>query len=411
MKSIHTRILSARSIFVLFFIAISTGAIAQMSNINTALIRLNNKDLKDAKKYIDMAYASEETKDHPKMWVTRGDVYYALVTDTNEDGIAARIMDKDLAYKSLESYINALKSGEKKYHDQAILGGIGVAAIVYNESVGAIKDKNYDMALRNYTKILEFFPYDKKEEMKKSGLSENDITKNAGLVAYYKKDWEAVKKYMSALAEKNFLDPDVYIVLAKTYEELGDTATAIKYVEQGRGLKNDNEDLINEELYLYSRTNQADKLISKLSAAIETDPSNPKYYYFRGTTYEGLYKQDNKHTEYLDKAEADYKKAIEMEPGHFESNFALGILYFNKAVPVINERENTDNVKQKQKFDELDAKAKDLLNTAAKYYEAALATNDKDLDLLTYAKLCYAQLQNMEKVSELGKKIKALEGK
>ncbi|MCX6189979.1 MAG: hypothetical protein NTW54_10345 [Bacteroidetes bacterium] len=89
-------------------------------------------------------------------------------------------------------------------------------------------------------------------------------------------------------------------------------------------------------------------------------------------------------------------------------NIMLGIMYFNKAVPIINERENTDNVKQKKKFDDLNNQANALLNIALKYYETSNTLKADDIETLTYIKLCYAQLKNEEKVMELTKKINDL---
>ena len=70
---------------------------AQTSNVNTARIRLNNQDVKDAKKYIDLAAENEETKNSSKMWLTRGDVYYAIATapDSTKEGLVILLLDRD----------------------------------------------------------------------------------------------------------------------------------------------------------------------------------------------------------------------------------------------------------------------------------------------------------------------------
>ena len=110
----------------------------------------------------------------------------------------------------------------------------------------------------------------------------------------------------------------------------------------------------------------------------------------------------------MEKAELDYKESIKLDAGDADVNIALGIFYFNKAVPVINERENTDNVKQKKKFDDLNIKASELLNSAIKYYEAANTIRPNDVEILNFCKLTYAQLGQEQKVVEIGNKIKAL---
>lgn len=401
-------------------VVITIQSTAQKSNVNTAIISLRDNDLKEAKKSIDAAAENEETKNNPKMWYTRGDVYFRIAVDTTLEGVAMRLIERDAAYKGLESYINCLKTGDEKLSKDALKAAVAVASEVYNLAITAVQSKDRDSiqmingyiyAIRNLELILTVFPFDKKDEMKKSGLSENTVLKNAGLFAYYTKDYSRVNKYMGKLAAAGFVDPDVYIIMSKSFQEQKDTATAIKYIEQGRELKPDNQDLIDEELFLFSRTNQGDKLVEKLSKAIEGDPSNAKYYYYRASTYEGLYKNNIQRTDYMDKAEADYKKSLELEPSDVDVNIALGILYYNKAVPIINERENTDNVKQKIKFDALDKKAKDILNSALKYYEAANTLKPNDREILDYLKKTYAQLGDEEKVADLTRKLKALNDK
>lgn len=413
-----------KHVFLILAMATTLVAAAQKSNITTAQISLRDRDYKEAKKYIDLAAANEETKNNPKMWYTRGDVYFAIAIDTTVVGQVLRLTDPEPAYKSLESYINCLKTGDEKF-SKAALGQIagdpgkvlGIAPYVYNEGLMALQRQNdgkdpngFATAIRYFELILTAFPYDKGNKIKAANteLSENMVTKNTGKVAYFKKDWPLVNKYLVKLANENFADADVYITLSKAFQEQGDTASAIKYVEIGRNLLSENQDLITEELVLYSLTRQGDKLIEKLTKAIESDPNNSKYYYYRASTYEGLFKNDIKRTDYLDKAETDYKKSLEIDPNDADVNTLLGIMYFNKAVPIINERENTDNEKQKKKFDDLDRQATELLNISIKYYDASLSIKGDDIDVLNYLKYAYAQLRNMEKVTEIGKKIEAL---
>ncbi len=417
---------SLKYLFIFIFFVISIAASAQRNNVETAKISLRDGDLKDAKKYIDLAAAHEETKNNAKMWLTRGDVYFAIAIDTTLIGKALRLFEAEPAYKSLESYINCIKTGDVKLSKVALdqIAGetgkvLGIAPVVYNEAliaqqnqIDSIDRNGFATSIRYFELILSAFPYDKENKIKAANtdLTENTVVKNIGKIAYFKKDWALVTKYLGKLAADNFLDEDVYITLSKAFQEQGDTVTAIKYVEQGRDLLPEKQVLIDEELALFSLTNQGDKLIEKLSKAIEGDASNAKYYYYRAITYEGLAKNDTKLVGYAEKAEADYLKSLELEANNLDVNIRLGIMYFNKAVPIINERESTDNIKQKKKFDDLNTQANLLLNISLKYYQAANAIKADDIEVLTYMKLCYAQLGDEAKVLELGKTIKLLEG-
>ena len=67
--------------------------------------------------------------------------------------------------------------------------------------------------------------------------------------------------------------------------------------------------------------------------------------------------------ENFEKAEADYKKALELKPDYFDAAYNLGAMYFNQAA-VYNNKANELNYKETTKIKEATAKAQEYFAKA-----------------------------------------------
>jgi hypothetical protein len=157
MKSIKLMMLSA-------IMTLTFQLSAQSSNVQTANISLNDNDLKDAKKYIDLAAANESTKNDPKMFFVKGDVYFRLALDTTEKTLIYRVQDNAMVYKALEAYINCLKSGNEKYSKLALnqIAGdpgkaLGIGVVAYNEALIAEQNQFDGKDLHGFETAIKYF--------------------------------------------------------------------------------------------------------------------------------------------------------------------------------------------------------------------------------------------------------------
>src|ERR1017187_6229144 len=88
-------------------IVFSNGLFAQSNNVQNAWNYLRSKDLDKAKAAIDLAAVHEDTKNKPKMFLYRAEVYMAIM-DTKEDKF--KNLDPDAAEKCFAAVINCLKT-------------------------------------------------------------------------------------------------------------------------------------------------------------------------------------------------------------------------------------------------------------------------------------------------------------
>ena len=116
------------------------------------------------------------------------------------------------------------------------------------------------------------------------------------------------------------------------------------------------------ELDIYLKQGKTDILIKKLDDAVAADDQNKIYYFARASTYEKLNKPEM--------AEADYMKAVEIDPEYYDANFNLGVLYVNKARPLIEKMQKTYT---KPEQNALEIEIKSMYGIALVYFEKCLA--------------------------------------
>jgi len=152
--------------------------------------------------------------------------------------------------------------------------------------------------------------------------------------------------------------------------------------------------LINMELDIYLKQGRSGELIQKLDNAIASDDQNPMYYFARAITYEGMKDKE--------KAEADYKKTIEIDPNFYDAYYNLGVLYINKSNALV---EKLDQVYKQSEFDKIDGEITALYKVAIGYFESALENPEmgevERKDLAGTMKRIYAKLKNESKVAEM----------
>ncbi len=342
--------------------------------------------LEKAKVSADKAIAFEKTKNDPELWAYRSVIYSSIaVTDTvnkaNAEAAFKTAQESIVKAKSLDdknTYASTLENAERN-----------LSVVMQNKGVAAFNKKDYPEAYKSFKYIADI---DSKDS------TFNQYTAYAASAA--KMYDEAIVYYKKSIAV-NDKNPNLYSELGRVYLTKTDTASALKVYEEGKAKYPSNLGLIFDELNIYLNRGEAAKQITKIESAIAADGKNKVLHYVAGIAYAA-----NKETA---KAEASYKKAIELDPNYQEANYNLGVLFIDKANVFITEANKlSTNKASEAKYTALRGKFMAELNNALPYLEKAEEINPKDKNTLVTLREVYVKLNKLDKASAIKKRIDTL---
>lgn len=451
--------------------AMVNAAFAQNNNVESAAIYLRNAEMADAKKAIDEAAVHEETKDNLKMWFYRTAVYDTLLRNPQYksliDGnsveqfvLAAKGCVKNDAKKKYEYYCNNVAIIQSSFD-------------AYNAAYDFLQKKEYGKAVKFFGYVLDNVQYDKEGTLKKNNITDKNIYNAIYRSAFVDANYPTAQQYSQKLIDLDYNDPLIYYFNAETYLIGGDTTKALEVVSAGRKRFPTEKDLINYELNIYLKQNKSDVLLAKINEALESTPDNSTLIYVRGNIYDKfasskykaselakdeaealnkkakaekvpanktkLTNQAKKQQQLSDslfkemkasaaKAEADYKKVIELDPENFDGHYAMGALLNNYENTELVAKINALNAATQEEYDRklapLQKLQKELLTRALKHFDDAMAIaenmseadadkkrekNNLKLMVLESKKSVYANLNDQAKFMELKKIIDEME--
>ena len=209
-----------------------------------------------------------------------------------------------------------------------------------------------------------------------------------------------------------------YNSLVDLLYKLNDSTNAIECLKKGRlALPNDLELLKKEINYFIAKGKSMDAL-NNLNSAIDAKPKDELLYFTRGNIYDnianprdsqGKFGQRKKnYDEMIGKAEADYKKAIELNPELFVALYNLGVLYNNDGSYWNTEADklSADKTSDKPKYDEYLKKSNDSFKKAMPMFEKALMNNPKSTSCMKALKQIYARLGMTKELNEINERLK-----
>jgi hypothetical protein len=434
---------------------------AQKSQVESAALYFNNAEMEDAKKAIDAAFEHPDTKDNVKMLYYRAAIYDTIATSKDEK---VRKLDIDAAEKWALAAKRCLELDKKEIYKEQIEYNIVNAAFACNSAAYEASQRgDYKKIQSYYQLVIDLLPYDKNGDMKTNNLTEKSIVFNQFYFANKEKIKEDQKKYLKRLIELDYQDHLIYAYLTNIYLEEGDTNTAISYLEKGRTLFPEKKDLIGQEINIYIAQNKLDILMQKVELANEQKPEDPDLIYTRGNLYDNAatgfakeikkYKEEaaainkkakieknvatkkqleaqakdlstkvmelnKKAAQYQSKAEADYFKAIELNPDMIDAYYNLGALTNNKTTAIaekINAIDAKTQIEYDKKFNALKKVQDSIFSVAISQFEKVIeiaevksekTAEDKTIkyaylkDAYYSLQLIYAGMKNESKSNE-----------
>lgn len=383
-------------ILILAAAAVTGGVSAQKNkvvsayNYNKAFSRSQKcKELVSGVEAINMAIEHDQTKNWAKTWYYRGNLYYNVIASKDE---ACKNIDANALDKCTDSYLKALVlnfedaelkkldlqkedgsdlmkffsalQNNPKMDDESYTSNImgrklpGLAGEYANRGINKFSNKDYKGAQENFGKSMMLTQL--------TGRMDTMLLYNTALASEYAEDYETAKQVYDGLIKMNYnidgAGPDLYKSMHKIYTKEGNKEKAAEYISMGRKAYPEDNSLLVLELEGFLQSGKNDEALANLDAGITNDPKNAVLYFARGTVYENLKNQE--------KAVADYKKAIEINPEYYDASFNLGAYYFNSGADKINES-NKLPLNETKKYDALKAEAKKDFEAAVPHIENA----------------------------------------
>ena len=398
-----------KTIFTILLAAISSIAFAQKQNITSAAILLkqysSEKDtsvqtlkIKEAKEFIDQAFANESTSNEPKMWNYRAPIYLQIA-------LKKPSLDEDAILKATEAHIKSLQKDEKgrvivrkwTTEEDILAGLIQCGYKLFNVAIDKYNAKDYTGALKYYNAIFDIIPLDAEDQLKRGNITKETILYNSFFASSMMKDNATSKKLLQQLIDINFNEPAIYIHMSNVYLEDKNTDKALEYLKLGRNMFEGDQSLINTEINLYIQLGRTSELIEKLGEAIALDSENDLLYFNRGTIYD-------QEGDFVN-AEKDYKASLAINPDAFGTNYNLGALYFNAGVAINNKANDTSSNKI---FEKLKKEAEASFAKALPFLETAYELNGEDKNTLLSLKQLYYLSGDYKKSEEMKKQIEEL---
>jgi len=333
---------------------------------------------------INQAVASDKTKDKdkPKAWFTRGEIYYQLV-DPSTQALFAKytkgMQPGEPLQKAAESYKKALElDGPTGEYGKQVPGRLqNLYGLAFNEGVKNYNDKDYDKAVASYQLASQMNPQDTTAVLY-SAYALSAKQDYAGAKAAYNQllGMDAYKAKPAPVG--------VYTQLLQIARQEKNDAEAQKVVQQGLAAYPNNKTFLIEDLNLSMSGGNSGAALEKISKAITADPGNANLYAVRGSLYDAQKKNDL--------AQADYKKAIELDPNNFDSQFNMGIYNFNQAANLYTKASKMDLKTYQLKGKPLETQGKKYFEASVPYFEKALELQPNDANTMSALQKVYFRL-------------------
>jgi tetratricopeptide (TPR) repeat protein len=386
-----------KSILIAFCMLGSLVSFAQKNEVNKGKASYNKfnevksigssalgmKDLEAAKTALEKASTNAKTKDQSETWTYLALVYaeYSAVDSINTDEYTKKALDALRQAKSLEGH-------DAQADNLEVVSRI-LAQNELNNGVKAFEKQDFKAAYSAFNKGLEYLPGD------------TLFSYYAGLSAINGQDYpSAIKMYKTILSHPDFSTLDqIYLDLSRLYMMEKDTASAIKYAGEGAEKFPDFADLATQNIELNLQAGNEEKVISNIENEVAKSPGNKHLHYYLGIAYGAI---DNDA-----KAEAAYKKAIELDPNYADAYINLAGFLLNKGIQVFRDASNLPTNQQKE-YNEALKKGNELIDEALPFLLKATETAPNSAISWQNLKTYYQLKDNKEKVDEIESKINSL---
>ncbi len=374
-------------------VTISLSAMSQKGKVTSALSYIDQGILDKAKDAIDQALVNESTMNWFNTYFAKGKLAQASFDSENPKFKAFYPDPLQEAYASFEKAMELDTKGttKKKIITQMIYNSLAVS--LYSQGGKRFESNDFEGALKSFETQIAITESDKY-----AGSVDTGMYYNAGLAAINAKKYDAALKHFQKCAEMKYQGLVTHIQIQECYLGLGDTAKAEAYLldlpNKFPGDKNVTLQLVD----FYLKANKNVEAAKYITIAKESDPTNYSLYFASGIIYLNQLQYDN--------AIIELTKSIELKDGLYDTQYALGAAYINKAADMFVKANEIMDVK---KYSEAIDVANAVYAKALPYMEKAHELKPTDVDTMKSLQELYYRLR--QKDPSLSPKYDAIKAK
>lgn len=367
------------------------GAFAQKGKVNTALNMIDANNLSKAKEAIDEALVHEKTVDFPKTYYVQGRLAQASY-EAKDENLNLYTDPLIIAY---QSYLKAMELDDKQQIDKLIILQYPVLSNDFLEwAIAEFEAENFDKSLIAFETLLEIQSSDKY-----MGLMDTAVVFNAGLTAYNAKDYDKAIMYYDKCIEMEYEGGTPYLRKYMTYSDMEDLENAEKTLIEAFQKFPEDDQVLLQLIDFYLINEMDDNAFEYITMAKEKDDANFSLYWAEGVLY---MKQDK-----YDDAIAALGKSIEIKPDLFDTQFNMGVCYYNKASAMFD---TANDIMDNAEYNKAIEEAMVVFGKALPFMEKARDLRPEDMSTLTSLRELYYRLKMTDKYDEVKARIEELEG-
>lgn len=378
-------------------VSISIGAVAQMGKVTSALTFIESQALDKAKEALDEALINEKSMNSPKTYVAKGKLCQEVFKSENPKFKALYENPLEEAYASYEKALQLDPKGTTKKQFSLNSTYLLLGNDFITQGAQKFEAQDFEGALKSFELNMKIASSDKY-----IGIIDSGVYFNAGLSAYNGKMFDKAIPYFKKCTEIKYEGTTPYFLEYQAYMSIKDTTNAGLTLQRAFKEYPENQDVLLQLVDFYMKNNKLADAFSYINLAKSKDPNNYSLHWAESV----LFMKQEKYSEAI----ACLTKSIELKGDVYETQFNLGVCYYNKAVELIRE---ADVIMDAKKYSEAVAKANSVFIEAIPYFEKSSSLKPNDIDALRNLKELYFRLRTVkpEYESKYNEVVKKIEGK
>ncbi len=303
------------------------------------------------------------------------------------------------AYQAFEQAIELEEKGESGGFFSRIFGGSQERRITdaflrlhgqfISQAVLEYEERDFEAAFHSFQRSIDVADSPYFTEPLDSGL-----IFNTGFVAGLAGKPEESLHYLTRARDMGYGDGSIYVLIKDAHIELGDSLSAERTLQEGFERYPDDNALLVDLVNFYIHSQNEEEALNYLQLAKEQEPDNATFHYAEGALYDQMGE--------LDKAEEAYYRSLELDPDFFNTNYNLGLVYFNRAVKML---EAANEIMDNREYEKARDEAFEVLAEAIPYLEHAHSLNPGDEPTMETLRIIYYRLDMEQKLEEMNRKL------